>query len=86
MTHTLYEIRIAGLLPDDVVGQLGKVRVKTAGVTTVLTGELDDQAALLGVLAQLRALDLELVEVRRVPVTPEDLDPPPEPPDSASRP
>ena len=32
---------------------------------TVLTGNLDDQAALFGVLAQIESLGLELVEVRR---------------------
>jgi hypothetical protein len=34
---------------------------------TVLAGVLPDQAALYGVLAQIEALGLELLEVRRVP-------------------
>jgi hypothetical protein len=33
---------------------------------TVLTGFLEDRSALFGVLAQIEALDLELVEVREV--------------------
>jgi tetratricopeptide (TPR) repeat protein len=37
----------------------------TEGSETCLTGELPDQAALYGVLAQLEALGLELLEVRR---------------------
>lgn len=36
-------------------------------VRTVLRGLLPDQAALLGILAKARLLDLELVEVRRLP-------------------
>jgi hypothetical protein len=34
---------------------------------TVLTGALADSAALYGVLAELEALGLELIEVRRLP-------------------
>jgi hypothetical protein len=36
------------------------------GEDTLLTGTLPDQAALHGVLAQIEALGLELLEVRRV--------------------
>ena len=36
------------------------------GRETVLTGLLEDRSALFGVLAQVEALDLELVEVRRI--------------------
>jgi hypothetical protein len=35
--------------------------------STVLTGPLPDQAALYGVLAEIEALGLELLEVRRLP-------------------
>ena len=34
---------------------------------TLLTGVLADQAALYGVLAEVEALGLELIEVRRLP-------------------
>ena len=37
------------------------------GEDTVLTGELADQAALYGVLAEIEDLGLELLEVRRLP-------------------
>jgi len=33
---------------------------------TVLTGWLEDQSALFGVLAQIEALDLQLLELRRM--------------------
>ena len=42
----------------------GFAAVPVAG-DTVLTGRLSDQSALQGVLAQIEALGLELVEVRR---------------------
>jgi len=36
------------------------------GGDTVLTGSLEDQAAVYGVLAQIEALGLELIELRRI--------------------
>jgi hypothetical protein len=84
MTHTTYEIRVSGPLPDEAEGELEDVRVTTTDISTVLTGELADQAALLGLLARLRALGLDVVEVRRVltPTTPASGEraPPDEPP------
>jgi hypothetical protein len=66
MAHALYEIRLAGTLPEDVVATLGGMQVMTTAVSTVLVGEVVDQAALLGVLARLRSLHLDVLEVRRV--------------------
>ena len=43
------------------------LRAQTQGGETVLVGKLPDQAALHGVLAQIEALALELLEVRRLP-------------------
>ena len=40
------------------------------GSETVLTGPLQDRSALFGVLAQIEALGLELLEVRQVPSGP----------------
>lgn len=37
------------------------------GSETVLTGLVEDRSALFGVLAQIEALDLELLELRRIP-------------------
>jgi hypothetical protein len=36
------------------------------GSETVLTGPLEDQSALFGVLAQIEALGLDLVELRQI--------------------
>jgi hypothetical protein len=83
MTSRTYEIRVSGVLPDDAAAEFDDVRVSTADVSTVLTGELTDQAALLGLLARLRALGVDVVEVRRVltPTSPDhDEGTPPEEP------
>jgi hypothetical protein len=66
MTSRTYEIRVSGVLPADAAAEFDDVRVSTADVSTVLTGELADQAALLGLLARLRELGVDVVEVRRV--------------------
>jgi hypothetical protein len=38
---------------------------------TVLTGSLEDRSALFGLLAQIEALRLELLEVRQIPAAPQ---------------
>jgi hypothetical protein len=40
------------------------------GSETVLTGWLEDQSALFGVLAQIEGLGLQLLELRQVPASP----------------
>ncbi len=46
------------------------LEVATRGCDTVLGGALPDQSALHGVLAQIESLGLELLEVRRLPDSP----------------
>jgi len=43
------------------------LRAEPRGEDTVLSGTLPDRAALYGVLAEIEALGLELLEVRRLP-------------------
>jgi hypothetical protein len=43
------------------------LQAEQRGADTVLTGTLPDQAALYGVLAEIEALGLELLELRRLP-------------------
>jgi hypothetical protein len=43
------------------------------GSETVLTGLLEDRSALFGVLAQIEALGLELLELREIRATPKSL-------------
>ena len=60
-----YEIRIRGLLSGMLLDAFPGLRAQTQGTETVLSGPVADQAALYGLLAQIEALGLELLEVRR---------------------
>jgi hypothetical protein len=60
-----YEIRVRGLLGETLVGAFPVPCARVQGTETVLTGALPDQAALSGVLRQIEALGLELLELRR---------------------
>jgi len=60
-----YEIRVRGRLGDMLLVAFPDLRAQADGTETVLTGPLVDQAALYGVLAQLEALGLELLELHR---------------------
>jgi 2-hydroxychromene-2-carboxylate isomerase len=63
-----YEIRIAGELSNSLLGAFPHFDRELCGHETVLAGALPDQAALHGVLAQIEALGLELLDVRRLSV------------------
>ena len=67
MADATYEIRIAGLVPKEALGELDDVEVRVEGPRTVLSGPVADESALFGLLARMRALGLELTEVRRIP-------------------
>jgi hypothetical protein len=56
---------VRGLLGATLLGAFPHLHARADGTRTVLTGPLADQAALYGLLAQLEALGLELLEVRR---------------------
>lgn len=62
-----YEIRVRGHLGETLLAAFPGLRAQPQGGETVLAGKLPDQAALYGVLAQVEALGLELLEVRRLP-------------------
>jgi hypothetical protein len=62
----LYMIRIKGHLGATVLSAFPAMAPQQHGAHTVLTGLLD-QSALYGVLAELEALGLDLLEVRRLP-------------------
>lgn len=65
MAQTMYEVRVAGAVPEQDLMDMGAVSLAPDQVNTVLYG-IPDQAALYGLLARLRALGLDVVEVRRV--------------------
>jgi hypothetical protein len=62
-----YQIRIRGRLGRTVRAAFPALHAQADGQDTLLTGPLPDQAALYGVLTQIEALGLELLEIRRVP-------------------
>jgi hypothetical protein len=62
-----YEICVGGRLGELIRTAFPDLRAWLRDGDTVLSGTFADQAALYGVLAQLEALGLELIEVRRVP-------------------
>jgi hypothetical protein len=61
-----YEIFVRGHLGETMCSAFPAMRVQRRGGDTVLTGALPDPSALYGVLADIEALGLELLEVRRL--------------------
>ena len=66
MTVLEFEIRVAGVLPPDVLEELEHLRVVTQPTETVLQGPVTDQAALIGIINRLQGLGIELREVRQL--------------------
>ena len=65
-----YEIRIRGRVGGAVLGSFGPWEGEVERVETILHGPVRDQAELHGLLHRLRALGLELVEIRPLPSEP----------------
>jgi hypothetical protein len=61
-----YEFCIRGHLGATTLRAFPTLRAETQGRDTFLRGPVADQAALYGVLAQVEALGLELLELRRI--------------------
>jgi hypothetical protein len=66
MTGLDYEIRVAGVIPDEVLEEIENARATIQPVGTILRGTVVDQAALHGLINRLQGLGLDLVEVRRL--------------------
>jgi len=64
VTQVVYEIRVVGKLGAAAEEAFADFEVETEPTATVLIGELD-QAALHGLLDRVRALGLELIDIRR---------------------
>jgi hypothetical protein len=60
-----YEIRVRGRFDDDRVARLAEFTDKLSVSETVLSGHMDDQAELHGLLARLQELGFELLAVRQ---------------------
>jgi len=68
MGETRYAFRVRGRTSDAVLTALQEGLDADVGPTsTAMHGWLPDQAALFGILARIRLLGLELLEVRRLP-------------------
>jgi hypothetical protein len=64
--QTAYEIRIRGRLSDAVTEAFADFTAAVKPAETVMRGDLRDQAELHGILERIRALGLELIEVRQI--------------------
>ena len=65
-----YLIRIRGHLGPTALSAFPTMSAELSGGETVLTGALEDQAAVYGVLAQIEALGLDLLELRQIGKSP----------------
>jgi hypothetical protein len=66
-----YEVRVRGKLSPSLANEFEQLALTASvePVQTVLSGPVEDQAALHGVLRRIEALGLELLEVRRFPAS-----------------
>jgi hypothetical protein len=62
-----YEIRVRGPIGPTMMQAFPTLAARRSGQDTLLTGSLPDQSALYGVIHQLDALGLQLLEIRRLP-------------------
>jgi hypothetical protein len=60
-----YELRVRGPIGPTMMQAFPTLAASRSGQDTLLTGSLPDQAALYGVIHQLEALGLQLLEIRR---------------------
>lgn len=67
MVAAHYEIRVAGMLPPEVLLDFEWLSADLAPVETVLHGPLPDQAALGAFLARLEEFGAYVIEIRRLP-------------------
>ena len=72
-----YEIRLAGRLSDSVLSafecEARGLSVSVEPADMVLYGPVQDQAALWGLVDRILSSGLEVVEVRRLPTSPDEL-------------
>ena len=61
-----YTIRVKGRLGATALSAFPTMVAESSSGETVLTGALEDRSAVFGVLAQIEALGLELLELRQI--------------------
>ncbi len=65
-----YEIRVRGPIGPTMMQAFPTLALSRSGQDTLLTGSLPDRSALYGVIHQLEALALDLLEIRYLPTVP----------------
>ncbi len=65
-----YEIRVRGPIGPTMMQAFPTLALSRSDQDTLLCGSLPDQSALYGVIHQLEALGLELLEIRCLPTVP----------------
>ena len=70
-TLALYTIRINGRLGGTALSAFPSMASVLRGGDTVLTGPLQDRSAVFGVIGQIEALGLELLEFRQIGAGPQ---------------
>jgi hypothetical protein len=65
-----YEIRVRGPIGPTTMQAFTTLALSRSEQDTLLTGSLPDQSALYGVIHQLEALGLELLDIRCLPIVP----------------
>jgi hypothetical protein len=69
MGFHIYEVRVLGEVPPEVLREIGVLGLDAEPPLTILQTEPTDQSGLQGLLQQLRNLGLDLLEVRSHPAT-----------------
>lgn len=67
MLEASYQVRIAGVVPAELLAELHDLTVSVEPPETVLHGSLPDQSAVVGLISRIHGLGLRLIEVRRLP-------------------
>ncbi|AEV84906.1 hypothetical protein ACWT_3882 [Actinoplanes sp. SE50] len=68
MPDVTYQVRVSGVIPDELLAELRDLTVSVEPPETVLHGNLPDQSAVVGLISRIHGLGLRLIEVRRLPV------------------
>jgi hypothetical protein len=64
-----YEIRVRGPIGPTMMQAFPTLTASRSGPDTLLIGSLPDQSALYGVIHELEALGLQLLEIRSLPIS-----------------
>ena len=66
MPQPMYEVRVAGIIPAELLSQFDDLAITVERPETVIRGCLPDQSAAVGLISRIHGLGLGLIEVRRL--------------------